>query len=508
MLTVIDRERIRRAFYVEGKSRRQIAKEYKHSYWTIRKALEAATVEPYQLSKPKPAPKLGPYKARIEELLAEEATLPGKHRYSTRKLFELLEADGYKGSESNLRRYIGRRRRELRQKQPAVFIPLAYEPGIDAQVDWGEASVVMAGEQRTVNLFVIRLCYSRRLFLMAFPTQRQEAFFSGHVEAFRFFGGVPQRLTYDNLKTAVRRVLQGRNRQEQERFVELRSHYLFASRFCTPGQGHEKGGVEHGIKYVRQRYLTPLVEVADFAELNHYLRQCCLQEEERRVDRQKETIGTMFASEQPHLRPLPQHEFASYSSREVVLNRYCQVVFETNRYSVPADKASKQLTLRIYPFRIEIWEGREQLAVHTRCYEREQDILDPLHYLSLLAERPGAFDHAAPLKQWRAEWPPLYETLLQQLRQERSAHQAIREFVAILQLHQNYPATAVAAAIEMALADKLPHLAGVTFCLHKLQDATPEVTSLDLAWPPQLTAVGSAPVPATTYNQLLRRVVA
>lgn len=508
MLSVIERERIRRAFYVEGKSRRQIAKELGHGYWTIRRALEKAGAPGYQLKKPKPAPKLDKYKPRIEELLVEEATLPRKQRYTTRNIFEVVSAAGYEGSESNLRRYVGRRRRELKEKRPTVFIPLTFQPGQDAQVDWGEAVVVMGGERRKVQLFVMRLCYSRRTFAMALPTQRQEAFFTAHAEAFRFFGGVPHTLTYDNLKTAVQKVLQGRNRKEQERFVHLRSHYLFDSRFCTPAQGHEKGGVEHGVKYVRQNFLTPLVKVADFADLNQRLRTHCLAEDTRQVDRQKQSIGVMFAAEQPYFRPLPQHDFAGYITREVVLNRYCQVVFETNRYSVPAQQAQKQLTLRAYPFHIEVWHGQEQLASHVRCYERKQDILDPLHYLPLLAQRPGAFEHAAPLQQWRSEWPTLYETLLQQLRAQQSSQNAVREFIAVLQLHQTHPAAQVAAAIEAAVTGNIAHLAGVTFCLNKLCDQTPQMSAIDVSAQPQLASVGTPPVPATEYNQLLQRVLA
>ncbi|MFQ6101921.1 MAG: hypothetical protein ACE5OS_11910 [Anaerolineae bacterium] len=90
----------------------------------------------------------------------------------------------------------------------------------------------------------MRPCYSRKLFVRAFPTQKQEAFLEGHVMAFHHFQGVPQRIGYDSLKAAVLRILEGRNRQEQQRFIVFRSHYLFESRFCTPGQGHEKGRVE------------------------------------------------------------------------------------------------------------------------------------------------------------------------------------------------------------------------------------------------------------------------
>jgi transposase len=286
-----------------------------HGYWTIRKALASAAHQPYTLSQAKEAPKLGPYKEKINKLLKQERSLPRKQRFTTHKIYELMEAEGYSGSESNLRRYVGKKRGEL--KRPPIFIPLQYEPGQDAQVDWGEAVVIMKGERVKAQLFVMRLCYSRRTFVMAFPTQRQEAFFSAHMIAFDFFGGVPHTITYDNLKAAVDRVLKGRNRQEQKRFITFRSHYLFESRFCTPGEGHEKGGVEHGVKYVRQNYLVPLPEVRDYAQLNTWLRERSLQDDQRQVSRQQKSIGAMWADEQPYLRSLPATDLSFFSQNPI-----------------------------------------------------------------------------------------------------------------------------------------------------------------------------------------------
>lgn len=132
-------------------------------------------------------------------------------------------------------------------RRPATFLPLEFEPGQDAQVDWGEAQALIAGVPQTVQVFVMRLNYSRRSFVMAFPAQKQEAFFEGHVRAFEHFGGVPHRLSYDNLATAVKILVEGRIREEQRAYTAFRSYYLFSSHFCTPGQGHEKGGVEHSV---------------------------------------------------------------------------------------------------------------------------------------------------------------------------------------------------------------------------------------------------------------------
>jgi transposase len=132
------------------------------------------------------------------------------------------------------------------------------------------------------------------MFVMDFPTQRQGAFFMGHVQAFNFFQGVPQTLIYDNLKAAVYRILDGRNRIEQQRFVQLRSHYVFESRFCTPGQGHEKGGVEAGVGYAQRHYFVPLPQVPDWDTLNAHLLAACHANDARTVDRQPQSIGVAW----------------------------------------------------------------------------------------------------------------------------------------------------------------------------------------------------------------------
>lgn len=503
MLTVDNYEQIRIAYYVAGKSIRQISREYGHGYWTVRKALEKAEPAPYQLREARAAPVLGAYKVQIEALLAENGRLPRKQHYTSKKIYQVIRGSGYQGSESSVRYYVSQRRKAL--QRPTIYLPLRFDPGVDAQADWGEASVIMQGEEVVVQLFVMRLCYSRKLFVMAFPTQRHEAFWWGHVRAFAHFGGVPQRISYDNLKTAVKQMLAGHEREEQRGFVRFRSHYLFESRFCTPAQGHEKGGVESDVGYSRRNFLVPLPKVADFAELNRLLLAACQDDDLRMVERTDETIGRRWQTEQPGLRPLPAHAFACCTSREVTLNGYGQVTFETNRYSVPADKAQKHLTLRAYPFTIELLAHNEVIATHPRCYGRQQDILDPLHYLALVGQRPGAFEHAQPLRQWREQWPPAYETLLATLRrQQPSESAAIRTFVQILTLHQSYEATLVEAAVEEALQEKLTSPAGVRFCLDRLLDPTPVVTPLDLATQPALAVIGHQPVSSARYNQFLK----
>jgi transposase len=445
MITVEDREKIRRAYFIEKRSQREIARELGCSRDTVKKAIESAEPDRYTLARPRAAPILGPYKARIDELLEENERLPRKQRYIGRTIYKDVHTHGYRGSESTVRGYIARRRREKRR--PQVYIPLEFDPGTDAQVDWGAAAAIMAGERITVEVFFMRLCYSRKLFVMAFPAQKQEAFFEGHVRAFQHFQGVPKRLSYDNLKTAVQHILAGRIRQEQQKFIVFRSHYLFESHFCTPGQGHEKGRVEDGVGFGRRNFMVPMPKVGSFDELNAHLLAACLEDDERCIDRQPMTIGAAWELEKPFLLPLPKRDFDCCVVHAVTLNGFGQVEFETNRYSVPAKDAYRNLVIKACPFRIDVLYLNDVIASHPRCYGRKQDILDPLHYLPLLEQRPGAFDHAKPIRRWREHWPAVYERLLARLREQWPEGKGVQEFVRILRLHEEHSADLIVQAV-------------------------------------------------------------
>jgi len=503
MLKVEDYEKIRRAYYIEHKSIRRIAREQGHSRKTVEKALGNSAPVGYQRKAVRVAPMLGEYKLRIEELLVENERLPPKQRYTGHKIYEVLLEAGYKGSESGIRRYIGEWRQQ--HHSPAVYIPLAFERGADAQVDWGEGEVVLCGERQTVQLFTMRLNYSRRLFMMAFPSQRLEAFLAGHVAAFAYFEGVPKRLSYDNLKTAVKEFLGGHQRLEQAGFAAFRSHYLFESYFCNPRQGHEKGGVEHGVGYGRRNFLVPMPEVASYAELNAYLLAKCQADEERTVKGQTQSIRDAGQDEKGYMLPLPAAGYACCTTHQVNLTPYSQVVFETNRYSVPVGEGRRVLTLRAYPFQVEILHQGQVIARHERIYDREQDSFDPRHYLPLLEQRPAAFDYAKPLKAWRNSWPAVYEQALAELRRLWPEGRGVREFVQVLQLHNTYPANLVEQAIALALSFSCVHYEGVRLCLNQLLMPAQLPLPLDLAGTmlAQFQTNGLQPVDLHLYDQLL-----
>ncbi len=508
MLTVKEWEQTRRAFHLEGKSINEIAQETGRAWRTVKKMVEANEPPQYRQKQKREARKLGPYRKQIRKMLAENKTLPRKQRWTSPLICKAIEEDGYTGAESTVRHYVAQVRKEMKQsrrQQSDVYLPLEFDPGTDAQVDWGEGDVIMRGQQITVQLFLMKLSYSRRTFMMAFPSQKQESFFLGHVRAFEFFEGVPERLSYDNLKTAVAEVLRGKQRVEQQAFYHFRGLYLFDSHFCTPGAGNEKGLVEHSVGYYRRRFMVPLPQVDSFAELNAYLYQRCLADDSRQVDGQPATIGEMWQAEKMALRSLPDHAYDCCRLINVRLNRYSQIQVGTNRYSVPTDKGQANMVVKMYPFRVEIYTpgDKEPVAVHERCYDRKQEIINPLHYLPLIRQRPGALHHAKPIRQWRAQWPPVYEQLLAHLQQKWPDGRGVREFVQILYWHREHDASVMEAAITAALAYHCAHADGVQLWLTQLKRQEPSFSTINLAHKPHLEGVGEQPLKPALYDSLV-----
>jgi transposase len=492
---------IRRAYFVEKESIRAIHRRLGYDRETIRKAIVQAAPMPYTLEKPRKAPVIGPYKQRICELLKEGKKQKRKQRYTAHRIFELLRSEGYPGSEGAVHNYVSRERRKDEYK--AKYIPLEFDPGQDAQVDWGEADVILGGERVTVQFFTLRLNYSKARFVMAFPFQKQEAFFEGHNQAFRFFGGVPRRLTYDNLKTAVYKMLIGHHRQEQEVFKKFRSYYLFESNYCNPAQGHEKGGVENDVGYTQRNFMTPLLEANSYEELNAMLWKACQENLHRRVRGQLASVKDLLTDERSQFLPLPAELFPACVSSPVKPNGYSQVSLDTNRYSVSVENGNDQLVLRAYPFRVEILLGEKVIATHPRCFGREQDVLDPLHYLSLLEQRPGAFEHAKPLRRWRKQWPQDYNRLLEALRTRLPEGRGVKEFIAVLKLYRDHPADQVEQAVHAALELGAASLDGVWLCLRQLQNPQPQMARLETEQMANLNTFGNQPLNLQQYDQLV-----
>ena len=258
---------VRRRVLTREITKRAACKEYGLHWKTLRKILEHVEPPGYRRVKQRAKPKLGPFLPWIHEVLAADRSEPPKQRHTAQRIFDRLRTErGYTGGVSVVKDAV----RAWKQSRREVFVPLSHPPG-EAQVDFGFAYVDLAGERCQVALFVMTWPYSDAIFMQAFPRECTEAFLEGHNRAFRFCGGVPRRIRYDNGKTAVARVTGHRTRQVTREFQRLQSHYLFEPQFCLVRRANEKGHVERLLDFARENYLVPVPQVESLGQLNERL---------------------------------------------------------------------------------------------------------------------------------------------------------------------------------------------------------------------------------------------
>jgi transposase len=409
-------ERIRRDREREGLSIRELARRHGVHRRAVRQALASPLPLPRKQPEARPAPKLGRYRLLIDEWLLADREAPRKQRHTAKRVWQrLVDEHGVDVSERQVRRYVRCRRRELGEPVDELFVPQVHEPGVEAEVDWGEAIVEIAGQRRTVYLFLMRACYSGAAFVIAFERQTQQAFLEGHVEAFRFFGGVFALVRYDNLRAAVKQVLRGRRRVEQDRLIGLRSHYLFESVFTRRGRegAHEKGGVEGEVGRFRRRYLVPVPKVGSVKELNDLLEDGCFAELGRRIAGRAETVGEALRIESRALKELPFEEYETAESASPRVDTRALVTIRQNRYSVPVALVGLRVGARIGAREIVISHGGREVARHQRLHARFQTAARLDHYLELLQRKPGALKGSLPLAQerQRGRWPACFDQL-------------------------------------------------------------------------------------------------
>jgi hypothetical protein len=387
-----------------------------------------------------------------------------------------------------------------------VFVPQVHAPGIEGEVDWGEADVVFAGVVMTVHLFVMRASFSGAAFCQASLVETQQAFLELHVQAFEWFGGVFGTLRFDNLKSAVKKVLKGRRRVESDRFVALRSHYLFVSQFTTPGieGAHEKGGVEGEVGRYRRNHLVPVPQVADLAELNRMLLAGCEADLARRIDRRPVTVGEAWALERPLLLGLPAERYDASETAAPRVDAKSLVTIRQNRYSVPVALAGLKVSARVGAREITINHGGRQVAVHERLHGKAQTSAQLDHYLELLARKPGAMENSVALAQERdrGRWPDCFDQLWGALVERYGRSDAARQMVDVVLLVREHGPAGVELAVRGALTAGAIDGRAVALLARRAQSterATPgPLTGLE----PRLEAI-TRPVPdLAAYDQL------
>ena len=328
-----------------------------------------------------------------------------------------------------------------------MFVPLTHPPG-EAQVDFGEAAVVIAGVEQKARYLAMDLPHSDDCFVMAFPAETTEAFLEGHVQAFAYFGGVPTRILYDNTRIAVAKILGGEERQTTKAFSELQSYYLFADKFGRPAKGNDKGKVEGLVGYARRNFMVPIPHFNSWDEFNAHLEEQCRRRREHRLRGHSETIGERFERDRAAMLPLPATPYEACEKITVRVTSLSLVRYRGNDYSVPTEYGHRQVLVKGFVHEVVIACASEVIARHRRSYEREMVVVDPLHYLALLEQKTRALDQAAPLAGWKL--PDCFAELRRLLEARLKKHGS-REYVQVLRLMETFDLSEVSHAIEDAL---------------------------------------------------------
>jgi len=318
-------------------------------------------------------------------------------------------------------------------------------------VDFGFAVAKVAGVLRKIAFFVMVLPHSDAFFVMAFERECTETYWEGHERAFEFFGGVPNRISYDNSKVLVSQVLGGGERKFTDGFLKLQSHYLFREHFCRVRRANEKGVVEGVVKYTRLNFLVPVPQVSGLEELNRNLAEACREDLKRRLRGKSATKAQLLTEDREAFLPHPAGGFDACRKVPTRANSLSLARFDRNDYSVPVAYAHHEILVKGYVDRVLLVHKQCIVAEHRRSWGKEGVFFNYLHYLPLLERKPGAIDHARPMADLNL--PDCFNVLRRRLENEQQKQgEGTREFIRVLRLLEDYPMGRLEEVVEKALA--------------------------------------------------------
>jgi transposase len=497
MLVVETIAKIRRAYFAQKKPIKAICRELGVSRKVVRKVIRSGATEFRYEREVQPQPKIGPWRDRLEALLAANEAKPGRERLTLIRLFEELRGLGYAGGYDAVRRYARAWCRARGSATAVAYVPLSFAPGEAYQFDWSHEIVLIGGTTVTVKVAHVRLCHSRMLFVRAYPRETQEMVFDAHDRAFAFFKGACTRGIYDNMKTAVDAVFLGKDRRFNRRFAQMCGHYLVEPVACTPAAGWEKGQVENQVGLVRERFFTPRLRVRSYAELNAWLLDRCVAYAKAHPHPELvgQTIWQAFEAERGRLVEY-RGRFDGFHAIPASVSKTCLVRFDNNKYSVASRAVGRPAEIQAYAERIVIRQDGAIVGEHARCFGRGETVYDPWHYVPVLARKPGALRNGAPFKDW-----PLPASLERVRRRLKGCDDGDRQMVAILAAVLTDGLAAVEAACREALGQGVHSADVILNILARQRDPAPALTILT----PDALRLRHAPTADCSRYDSLRR---
>ena len=480
---------IRHLHLVEGVAKREIARRLQLDIKTVRRAVDRPT-PPVRVSPPRGS-SLDPWREQIKQWLGEDRKLTAK------RLRRLLLPLAGPVSPRTVRRYVAALKRMETSRE--AFVHRSVLPGSTMEVDFGDSWVDIAGAPCRAKYLVATLPQSNAYFAKAYPVERLESLLDGIESAFRYFGGVVERVVLDNTSLAVKEVLAGRDRVQTEAFEAFRGAYPFAAEFCAPAKGWEKGSVETGVKYVRNLVFRPRLAVESWTALNAtILAELEADRPTRHLDDGR-SVEDALTLERQHLRAMPAHPPATCRVVARVADKFGHVRVDHITYSVPIRHAYRPVWVKLYHDRVAVAVGAEVVAQHARAFSRGAKVLDAFHVLPLLERKHRAVAEATALAGWRLA--PVW----QQVRAELAKHtrKPDQEWVRMLRLMETHPAAAVERAAATALKRHSPRLETVRLLLRQQQSGPPPVCPPVSGVRPELTEIAVPSPTLSAYDALV-----
>ena len=429
MLNMAQIHYIKDLYENEDLSLREIARRTQHSFTTVQKYAyqEDWSEDTLPNVAPEDYPILGAYIPYINEWMEADRKVPRKQRHTARRIYDrLCKEKGYTGSYSSVKRYVRKKRFVMRTGQTG-FLPIDHPAGW-GQVDFGEFMYYdRDAAEQTGYALTISFPYSNKGFTQAFPSQNQECLLEGMKRIFEHIGGVPPRLRFDNMTTAVAQVLKDGERTLTDGFNRFMLHYRFQADFCNPASGNEKGNVENKVGYSRRNFFVPVPTITSFEAFNEELWQKCEEDGNRPHYMKKSLINDLWADDTAELLELPAYPFQVFRYAALVVNKNGFATVDTNRYSLSPALHGETVQAKVFFDHIEFYHDHQFIARFRRCYGTREEIYDWTQYVSTLVRKPGAVEHTRFFQHIPAQWRSFLEE--SQGKERKNALQLLEEMV-------------------------------------------------------------------------------
>ena len=406
MLSMAQQYYIKDLYENEDLSLREIARRTQHSFTTVRKyaCKEDWSKEELPNIEPEEYPVLGEFIPTINDWLEEDRKVPRKQRHTVKRVYDRLQKEkGYTGSYSSVRRYIRKKQFVMKSGQTG-YLPIEHPAGC-GQVDFGEfIHYDQQGTEHTAYALTVSFPHSNKGYTQVFPSQNQECLLEGLKRIFEYCGGVPARLRFDNMTTAVAQVLKDGERTLTDGFSRFMLHYRFQADFCNPASGNEKGNVENKVGYSRRNFFVPVPTITSFEEFNQELWEKCEEDGDRPHYMKKTRINDLWEEDRAELLKLPVYPFRIFRYASLAVSKNGFATVDTNRYSLSPALFGETVQAKIFFDRIEFYHDRHLIAQFRRSYGARQEIYDWTQYVSVLVRKPGAVEHTRFFQSIPEQW--------------------------------------------------------------------------------------------------------